>query len=653
MAAGRLSERARASQAIWPGFVDAMTALLLVLMFVLSIFMIVQFVLRATITGQENELDALGRELAQLSNVLAMEQARGDDLENNLSVARANLNDRDRDIRRLTALSATLSDQRDALNERVASFEEQVAGLLSQQASLQQNIAALTSNRDQLRADLSASEAQTAQLIADKDALEAANAREISEKEAVQLALANLRDELDAEVEAARLAAARREAMESLIASLQSEKTDLEAQRADGFATITVLEEDKAALEAAMADLEAARAKLESDRDALQAESERRRAAISSLEAERAERLALVALLESERDLSNEKLADLEATLSETEKARLLEVAAAEALRQRLADADSELTAMTLALEEKRREAEETLTLLAAAEAAKADLDESLAEQAAALSREQALKIVAQQALAARTADLDASAEELEKRARDMALLNSQAAELRSQLAALSAQLEASETKDKDQEIQIANLGSRLNAALARELQLKASEAALLRREAERLEAEKDDLEAYRSEFFGEMRKALADSRDIRIVGDRFVFQSEVLFDAGSAELGAAGRTELTRLSIALRDAIARIPNSIDWLLVVEGHTDNTPLAGTGRYRNNWELSQGRALSVVRFLSEVQGLPAERLAALGYGEYQPIAAGDDPEALARNRRIELKFAERPPLNRTE
>ena len=147
------------SASIWPGFVDAMTALLLVLMFVLSIFMIVQFVLRATITGQENELDALGRELAQLSNVLAMEQARGDDLENNLSVARANLNDRDRDIRRLTALSATLSDQRDALNERVASFEEQVAGLLSQQASLQQNIAALTSNRDQLRADLSASEA--------------------------------------------------------------------------------------------------------------------------------------------------------------------------------------------------------------------------------------------------------------------------------------------------------------------------------------------------------------------------------------------------------------------------------------------------------------------------------------------------------------
>ena len=144
------------------------------------------------------------------------------------------------------------------------------------------------------------------------------------------------------------------------------------------------------------------------------------------------------------------------------------------------------------------------------------------------------------------------------------------------------------------------------------------------------------------------MRKALGDRRDIRIVGDRFVFQSEVLFATGAAELGGAGRTELGRLGGAIRDVISRIPPEIDWLLVVEGHTDATPLAGTGRYRNNWELSQGRALSVVRYLSENEGLPAERLAALGYGEYQPVATGSDPASLARNRRIEVKFTERPP-----
>ncbi|MEL7464276.1 MAG: OmpA family protein, partial [Pseudomonadota bacterium] len=145
----------------------------------------------------------------------------------------------------------------------------------------------------------------------------------------------------------------------------------------------------------------------------------------------------------------------------------------------------------------------------------------------------------------------------------------------------------------------------------------------------------------------GEMRKALGDRSDIRIVGDRFIFQSEVLFSSGSAELDGAGRAELAALGGALRDVVARIPDNIDWLLVVEGHTDNIPLGGAGRYRNNWELSQGRALSVVTYLAEAEGIPPDRLAALGYGEYQPVDAAPTPEARARNRRIELKFAERP------
>jgi len=189
--------------------------------------------------------------------------------------------------------------------------------------------------------------------------------------------------------------------------------------------------------------------------------------------------------------------------------------------------------------------------------------------------------------------------------------------------------------------VQISALGSRLNAALARELQLRS-------RETKRLEAEKASLEGYRSEFFGEMRKALGARRDIRIVGDRFVFQSEVLFASGSASLGPAGRRELSRLGGALRDVISRIPPDIDWLLLVEGHTDNVAFNGNGQFADNWELSQGRALSVVRYLTETQNIPAERLAALGYGEFQPLDPGNTPDARARNRRIELKFAERPP-----
>lgn len=130
-------------------------------------------------------------------------------------------------------------------------------------------------------------------------------------------------------------------------------------------------------------------------------------------------------------------------------------------------------------------------------------------------------------------------------------------------------------------------------------------------------------------------------------MGDRFIFQSEVLFPAGSAQLGEPGRAELSNLATALRDVISSIPARIDWLLVAEGHTDNVPLGGGGRYRDNWELSQARALSVVRFLNQSEGIPPDRLAALGYGEYQPIDPADTPEARARNRRIELKFTERP------
>lgn len=556
MAVGRLSDRARASAAIWPGFVDAMTALLLVLMFVLSIFMLVQFVLRTQLTGQEtlieaqeDRIGALNAQLSSLSNVLAMEVTRGEELDRELEVARATL------VERQGAL--------EALQGRVTSFEEQVAALLAERAGLQRNVAALEAERD----------------------------REIDAKEALDLALAKARDEIDAGAEAARRAAAEREALEALIAGLRDDKAEGES-------------------------------------------------AVSALKAEQAASLALIAALEGERDEGLDRLRALEASLSEEERLRLASVAAAEALRERLRQADSELTSMTLALEEKRREAEETLTLLAAAEAAKRELETARDDLDASLSEEEKAREAEAALLALARARLDEREAEVSEQAKALALLNEQAAELRAQLGQLSAQLDESEVKDRESEAEIANLGARLNAALAREVQLKA-------READRLRQEKESLEAYRSEFFGEMRKALAGRSDIRIVGDRFIFQSEVLFDTGSAQLGFDGRAELSNLGGALREVIARIPAGIDWLLVVEGHTDDVPITG-GRLADNWELSQARALSVVRFLTQFEGIPAERLAALGYAEFQPIDSADTPEARARNRRIELKFTERPP-----
>ena len=204
-----------------------------------------------------------------------------------------------------------------------------------------------------------------------------------------------------------------------------------------------------------------------------------------------------------------------------------------------------------------------------------------------------------------------------------VALLSRQIAALRQTLARLATALEASEAKSRAQNVAIINLGKRLNAALASKV---------------------EELSRYRSEFFGKLREVLGDHKNIRIVGDRFVFQSEVLFDSGSAELADIGRRQIERLAATLKDIAKRIPDDVDWVLRVDGHTDRIPIK-TARFPSNWELSTGRAISVVRHLIEV-GIPANRLAATGFGEYQPIDPGGDQRAYRRNRRIELKLTGR-------
>lgn len=204
-----------------------------------------------------------------------------------------------------------------------------------------------------------------------------------------------------------------------------------------------------------------------------------------------------------------------------------------------------------------------------------------------------------------------------------VALLNRQMMALREQIGLLNVTLETSEAKDKTQNTRIINLGKRLNAALASKVQ---------------------ELARYRSEFFGRLRKVLGSRRDIQIVGDRFVFQSEVLFSSGSAELEVLGKAQLTHLANILQEISKNIPSKINWILRVDGHTDRVPIHNF-KFASNWELSTSRAISVVKFLQE-QSIPANRLAAAGFGEYQPLDARDDEIAYRRNRRIELKFDQR-------
>ena len=188
------------------------------------------------------------------------------------------------------------------------------------------------------------------------------------------------------------------------------------------------------------------------------------------------------------------------------------------------------------------------------------------------------------------------------------------------ELTTLLAEKEAQAARDK---IAIASLGKSLNNALASRVQ---------------------ELQRFRSEFFGRLREVLRGRDDVRIVGDRFVFQSEVLFAQGAASLGPEGQEKLGQLAVALNQIAAEIPEDIDWILQVEGHTDDIPVRA-GRFADNWDLSTERALSVVRFLAE-SGLPANRLAAAGYGEFQPLDGAGSDEARRRNRRIEMKLTQR-------
>ena len=591
----RTGQRFQAS--IWPGFVDAMTGLLLVLMFVLTIFMIVQFVLRETISGQESELNALSAEVSALARALGLEEQRSGELEDRVGALSATLTDAQSELAQQSALIASLqierAEQDAALAEaqtQITSFEAQVAALLADQDRALGTIAELETQRDTL----------------------------ISEQEALNLALAQTRSEIDAQAEAARLAAARREALEALVADLQSEQAEAQT-----------------------------------------------------------------------------RIGDLENQLSSEEAARLAEAAAAEALRERLQNADAELTAMTLALEAQRQEAEDTLTLLAAAEAARDELDAQLlaalseADEnaeglAAALADQEALRERLIAALAEREAAQATATEQLslaEQRAallaaasaalsreeatsaeaqREVALLNQQVAALRTQLGSLQALLDDAKARDAASQVQLETLGSDLNAALARAAaeerrrrQLEEAErirleeeAAQLAAEAEDLAAQAEDLARYRSEFFGRLREVLSGQDRVRIVGDRFVFSSEVLFDPASADLSVAGRAEIESIAGLLREIAEDIPEDIDWLIRVDGHTDNLPLSGFGIFADNWELSQARALSVVRYMVSELGIPPTRLAANGFGEFQPLNPEDSAEARAQNRRIELKLTER-------
>ena len=811
---------ARFQASIWPGFVDAMTGLLLVLMFVLTIFMVMQFVLQETIKGQGMQLDELNLDIVQkndqlqdlagqisaLGNALGLERATAANLRDQVAGLDSSLAAAKADGRSQLALISTLTGQRDAriaelnsANSRINDFETKVASLLV----LQQ----------QAEGDIDAFKLQVSQLQNAKAEAEV----EISDFENQVVSLLQQQDTLDGQITEfeAQLTLLVAQAMEdsTRIATVESQVTELEAQNATASATIGDFEArvrqmlaEQARDRANIAELGSERASLQQSLLAAQATitaqveraalAEKQRALMDEMlddmrrdtQATGANLSNTLALLASQQQravaleqanqalqerakgldesleegqlkinelleegqleiaaaaILRERLFDAETALTQQELERFSMAAATEKLRKDLENSEAALSSLALQLNDQRKEAERTLTLLAAAQTAGSGLNEKLVtalltleaakaaetlsqEQLAALQKQDAattqelqeallrlknreIKLaqlqtdleMAQGSLRAKAAELQSTQSRLEEvlplrealaRAismqttleeklteaeteaallataqgelskaeaisteaqRQMALLSAEVGELRAQIGGLQSILDDARRRDEDNKVKITNLGSDLNMALAqaasearKNLVLETVEKQRLAEEAARLAIEAKSLGQYKSEFFGRMRGLLEGIEGVQIVGDRFVFSSEVLFPSGGADLSDGGQRDIAKVSKILQNIADQMPSGIDWILQVDGHTDDQAVLPGSEWGSNWELSQARALSIVLFLANEQGMEPSRLSANGFGEFQPLNPEDTPAARAQNRRIELKLTER-------
>ena len=753
----RTGQRFQAS--IWPGFVDAMTGLLLVLMFVLTIFMVIQFVLRETITGQESELDALAAEIVAISEALGLEKAKVVELESDLGILTSTLSDREIVNEKQSLLIESLRFQNkenqaalDKALTQITQFETQVANLLAAQAASRTQIDQLQTQRRSL----------------------------LDQQEALALTLAQARDEIDLAEQEARLKAAEREALELLITSLETEKSEakktIEGQASEIQDLKVALDDEAAArlIEAAAAAelrkrLKEADAELTAMTLILEEERKRAEETLTLLAAADAVKLEMeddlrqtVIALEAanlklgtnetelkslkeniqntDTELDEIKIA-LAASLARQQRLELelldlnqnikKKTATVEDYSEKLSIAEGDLAGALLTLEQQKisrqtledqsnqdikdlrskladalaarwaavQSQKETLDNLKDVLAAKLISDRLNEENTSDLNEKEILLQMAQAQLQEKSKELSETSDGLLKSQRETALLNQQVLELRRQLSSLQSILALSEEKDREDEIQLQNLGNRLNAALARvaseerkkrqleqslriEIEAKLNEITILnsqlieseveleraetkaqveedkriklevaeynrlQKERELLKSQATELERYKSNFFGRIRELVEGKDGVKIVGDRFVFSSEVLFDVGKADLSMLGKLEIQKVAVILNQVVQEIPKNLNWIIRVDGHTDNTAMVQGAEFKDNWELSQARALSVVRFMISDLGFPKDRLAATGFGEFQPVATGSSASELARNRRIEIKLTEK-------
>ncbi len=505
------ARRQRSSPDIWPGFVDAMATLLIIVIFLLMVFTLAQHFMSQALSGRNEALERLNLQVAELGEMLALERGANASLRQDMSQLTEELQSSITERERISFQLGELLPENDALKVALAESAARNERLLAELAAGKAELSAAGEANENTKAALAAKVAET-----DKVSRELEDAGKViaADREKIALQLRTL------------------EGLRRDIAALRTVRAALEKKVVDMALTLDDARTARAALEKKMTGMASTLDDARRDLTAVRDRSKELEARLSSEQ----ERTALAQRSVSEKDL------------------RLIDLAGR-------------------------------------AKRATADLADEKKISATAHAR--------------------------------LALLNRQIAALRQQLARIATALEASEAKAREQNVQIVNLGQRLNAALASKV---------------------EELSRYRSEFFGKLREVLGDQKGIRVVGDRFVFQSEVLFASGSADLAEGGLQQIERLATTLKEIARRIPDDVDWVLRVDGHTDRIPIR-TAKFPSNWELSTGRAILVVKHLSAL-GIPPERLAATGFGQFRPIDSGTGPAAHRRNRRIEFKLTGR-------
>ena len=456
MSLSRLGNRSRLSDFTWPGFVDGLASLLMVFVFVLMVFVIIQANLAFRISGQDTRITALQRDLLELGNILNIERETNSQLLSELSDTKVLMSSLEADNKQLLTQITFLQEELSDKEEIIIAKEADISSLSSQLFELEDNLNA---------------------------------ARAISEQRG---------DEIKSLI--SRLTANEKE--------LDEKSTAFKKQQIELKKNLELIEENTAL--------------------------------ISTLKSE-------ISDLSEQNNFNAANLAEKEKLLLIAEKALL-------------------------------KKAEELAAANNSSNEAKAEINKLL--------------------------------------------INTNT--LRQEIQKLNSLLAEKERESINDKIAIADLGKKLNSALASRVQ---------------------DLQKFRSEFFGQLREILENRSEVRVVGDRFIFQSEVIFATGQANVSAAGKEQLADIASALREIEKSIPENIPWILQIEGHTDSDPIANSSIFRDNWDLSTERALSVVRFLRS-EGISANRLAAAGYGEFQPIDSGNSAASKQRNRRIELKLTQR-------